>query len=206
MAIAAAGLAGLSIYHLGAEFMDYRPNLPSTVDVAVRADGKSVSSDSSSFSILDQPRVLPAFRFTDEDSHYLSLADFRGRPVLLNIWATWCTPCRQEMPSLDRLQSAIGKSQLLVLPVSIDSQGAAAVKQFYQEFGLKALGVYLDPSGQGSRDLNTVGIPTTLLVDRDGREIGRKIGAADWDSPEMIVFFRKAITQLGAISTKQEEP
>src|SRR5262249_20603324 len=144
-----------------------------------------------SFSFPDQPRDLPTLRFMDADGRDLSLAEFRGRPIVFNIWATLCTPCRQEMPSLDRLQAALGKSQLLVLPLSIDSQGASAVKVFYQELGLKNLDIYLDRSEQASRELATVGIPTTLLIDRDGREVGRKIGAADWDSPDVIDLIRR---------------
>src|SRR5229473_113080 len=124
-------------------------------------------------------------------SNRQSLADFRGRPVLLNIWATWCVPCRKEMPALDRLQTTIDKSKLLVLPLSIDRKGAPVIKQFYEELGLKVLVIYVDQSGKASSELSTVGVPTTLLIDRDGREIGRKVGPAEWDSPEMIALIRE---------------
>lgn len=181
----AAAAAGLALYHYGTEFMTGRANRQ-----PVAADG-SVSSKAFEFSFFDQPRVLPELRFVDGEGHSLSFADFRGRAILLNIWATWCVPCRKEMPALDRLQAAIDKSELLVLPLSIDRQGPPVVKQFYQELGLKSLGIYVDQSGKASGALNAVGVPTTLLVDRDGRELGRKVGPAEWDSPEMIALIRE---------------
>lgn len=150
----------------------------------------STPSGAFELSFLKAPRVLPELRFTDGDAHPLSLADFRGRPVVLNIWATWCLPCRKEMPALDRLQAAFDKSGLAVLPLSIDRQGASVVRQFYREVGLKALGIYLDPSGKVSRDVDVSGVPATLLIDRDGREIARKLGPAEWDSPAMTALIR----------------
>jgi len=133
----------------------------------------------------------PDFTLTLFDGSVLRLEQLRGKVVFLNIWATWCVPCRKEMPALDRLQVAIDKSQLLVLPLSIDRKGVPVVKQFYQELGLRALGIYVDQSGKASSELGAVGLPTTLLIDRDGREIGRKIGPAEWDSPEMIALIRE---------------
>jgi hypothetical protein len=95
------------------------------------------------------------------------------------------------MPALDHLQAEFGASQLLVLPLSIDRQGQPVVRKFYQDLGLTSLGIYVDQSGTASSDLSAVGVPTTLLVDRDGREIGRKVGPAAWDSPEVIAILRK---------------
>jgi thiol-disulfide isomerase/thioredoxin len=187
LALGAASLAGLAVYRVGTQFLNYSIHQSSDTD---QRDG-SGSSNALSFSFPEHPRDLPVLRFTDADGHDLSLADFRGRPIVLNIWATWCTPCRQEMPSLDRLQAALGRSQLLVLPLSIDSQGGFAVKAFYRELDLNNLDIYLDRSAQASRDLATVGIPTTLLIDRDGREVGRKIGTAEWDSLEILELIRR---------------
>lgn len=155
----------------------------------------------SPFVTLDKPRALPEIRFSDGEGRTLSLSDFHGRPVLLNIWATWCVPCRKEMPSLDRLQALFGTSQLVVLPLSIDRQGTPVVTQFYQELGLKNLGTYVDQSGKAPRDLHVVGVPTTLLIDRDGREIGRKTGALEWDGPEMVILIRE---RLGLPSRDQK--
>lgn len=139
---------------------------------------------------LDRPAELPNLAFVDGDERPVSLADFRGRPVLLNIWATWCVPCRNEMPSLDRLQAKFDPSQFLVLALSID-RGIPAVKNFYQELKLKSLGIFVDRSGDSLHLLRAPGVPTTLFIDREGREIGRKIGAAEWDSPESIALLRE---------------
>jgi thiol-disulfide isomerase/thioredoxin len=191
--LAVAGVLGAAVYELGAAFMNFSIHQPSVADLPVAAGGGSASSQVLGFSFLDHPRAVAPLWFSDGEGHDLTLADFRSRPVLLNIWATWCVPCRQEMPSLDRLQSMVGKSQLLVLPLSIDRQGAATVRRFYRELGLKALEIYLDPSANASRDLATVGVPTTLLIDRDGREIGRKIGAAEWDSAAVVELLRRRL-------------
>jgi thiol-disulfide isomerase/thioredoxin len=193
LALGAASLAVLAVYRVGTEFLNYDIHQPSDTDQPVPELDGSGSSNALSSSFPEHPRDLPALRFTDADGHDLSLADFPGRPIVLNIWATWCTPCRQEMPSLDRLQAAVGKSQLLVLPLSIDSQGAFAVKAFYRELDLRNLDIFLDRSAQASHELATVGIPTTLLIDRDGREVGRKIGAAEWDSPEVLELVRRRL-------------
>ena len=196
---AGAGLLGavaaaLALYNYRTEFMIDRSSPQPVVT-------SSASSEAFSFSFFDQSRALPELRFVDGEDHPLTLADFRGRPILLNIWATWCVPCRKEMPALDRLQAAIDKSELLVLPLSIDRQGVPVVRHFYQELGLKALDIYVDQSGKASSALNAVGVPTTLLIDRDGREVGRKVGPAEWDSPEMIALIRD---HLGLLSSERK--
>jgi thiol-disulfide isomerase/thioredoxin len=185
----------------GTAFMAKPVNPQPVAAAQAPTDTESASSDAFKFSFLDQPRTLPELRFVDGEGRALSPGDFRGRPIVLNIWATWCVPCRKEMPSLDRLQAAIDKSQLLVLPLSIDRQGPPVVKQFYDELGLTQLGIYVDQSGNASSALNTVGVPTTLLIDREGREIGRKIGPAEWDSPEMIALIREHL-ELAASKQK----
>lgn len=181
-------LAGFFVYLVAAGFVPPRRQ-PQEAAQDPRGAG-SASSGMLKLSFLPQPRAVPELRFADGDGRPLSLGGFRGRPVVLNIWATWCLPCRKEMPALDRLQAAFGTSRLLVLPLSIDREGAPAVKRFYRDAGLKALGIYLDPSGKASRDVDVSGVPTTLLVDRDGREIARKLGPADWDSPAIMAPIR----------------
>ncbi len=201
--VGAAGLlfalAAFLAYFFGTEFVtpDRQP-----VEAAqdLRARGSS-PSDMFKLSFLTQPRSLPELRFADRGGHPLSLGDFRGRPVVLNIWATWCLPCRKEMPALDRLQAYFDKSRLVVLPLSIDRQGAPVVRRFYQEVGLTALGIYLDPSGKASRDLDVAGVPTTLLIDRDGREIARKLGPAEWDRLATIELIRE---HFGLISNDEK--
>ena len=187
----AFALACASAYYFGLEFLKSTPAQGPFGDTAAEIHSATGSSDTLDAAFLDHPREVPVFQFTDEAGHNLTLADFRGRPIVLNIWATWCVPCRKEMPSLDRLQSLAGKSQLLVLALSIDLQGAPVVKRFYEELGLHALGIYLDPASNSSRELKTVGVPTTLLIDRDGREIGRKIGAEEWDNPFIVAELQR---------------
>jgi len=175
--------AGFAVSRFGPQWVIGRPS-------GLQKAAGSSAGDAFAFTFPDRPRALPALHFEDGAGHAMSLGEFRGRPVVLNIWATWCVPCRREMPALDRLQAEFGKSGLLVLPLSIDRRGAAAVRQFYRDRGLATLGVYIDRSGEAVSDLGAVGLPTTLLVDRDGREIGRKIGPAEWDSPQIAALIR----------------
>src|SRR5215469_273008 len=135
----------------------------------------------------------PEIRFQDDQGHDLTLADFRGRAVLLNLWATWCVPCRQEMPTLDRLEARLGGKDFLVIALSIDRKGVDAVRDFYREVGVEKLAIYLDPSGKGSRGLAIPGVPTTLLIDQEGREVARKMGAAEWDGPEMVSLIQRTM-------------
>jgi thiol-disulfide isomerase/thioredoxin len=145
-------------------------------------------------------RLVPARAFADEAGRSLSLADFKDRAVVLNLWATWCVPCRREMPSLDRLQAKLGGRRFQVIAVSIDKQGTVVVPSFYRELELRSLGIYLDPSGKGPSALGIDGVPATLLIDADGREIGRKLGALEWDSPAVIETLRRT---FGLTDAKQ---
>lgn len=132
------------------------------------------------------PRALPALAFEDEGGRKRTLDEYRGRILLLNLWATWCGPCREEMPSLDRLQRKLAGASFEVVALSIDAGGAAAVRRFYDEIGIRALSVFVDPSTRAAASLGIVGIPATLLIDREGREIGRRVGPAQWDGPEAV--------------------
>jgi len=136
------------------------------------------------------PRPVPNVVFEDAQGRQRTIADFRGKLVLLNIWATWCPPCRKEMPTLDRLQKRLGGPGFEVVALSIDRDGASVVKRFFDEIGVGALSIYVDRTAQVGGDLGIVGLPTTLLIDRDGREIGRVIGPAEWDSPEVMSLIR----------------
>ena len=147
------------------------------------------------FTLHDQPRPLPALRFVDADGREMQLSDFRGKVVLLNIWATWCVPCRKEMPQLDQLQARLGDQDFEIVPLSIDRGGLFVVKSFFNELDLQHLRVFLDQSSAASRELGVVGLPTTLLVDREGRELGRLIGPTEWDGPEIDRTIKSAIAR-----------
>ncbi|OGA22350.1 MAG: redoxin [Betaproteobacteria bacterium RIFCSPLOWO2_02_FULL_67_26] len=138
----------------------------------------------------DAPEPIPDIRFADGNGAPRALSNFRGKVVLLNVWATWCAPCRKEMPALDRLQQKLGGPDFQVVALSIDNGGAAAVRRYYDEIGIRALAVYVDSTAEAAGKLRTLGIPTTLLLDREGRERWRKTGPAEWDSPEIIESLR----------------
>jgi len=129
-----------------------------------------------------QPTAMPEFRFTDADGEEMTLADFKGKTVLLNLWATWCGPCREEMPGLDRLQAELGGDNFEVVALSLDRGGIEASQRFLDQIKVKSLATYVDATGKASKPLRVIGMPTTLLIDADGREVGRLIGPAEWDS------------------------
>ncbi|HEX2114112.1 MAG TPA: TlpA disulfide reductase family protein [Alphaproteobacteria bacterium] len=136
------------------------------------------------------PAPVPPLAFADATGRSVSLDDFKGKLVLLNLWATWCGPCVEEMPSLDRLQAKLGSADFAVLALAMDKQGRALVEPFLAKLGVTNLPMYLDPSGAAIRALKARGLPTTLLIDREGREIGRLEGAAAWDSEAAAAFLR----------------
>jgi thiol-disulfide isomerase/thioredoxin len=144
------------------------------------------------------PKPVPDLNFQDAAGKPLRLADFHGKVVLLNLWATWCVPCRAEMPTLDRLQAQLGGAGFEVVALSIDRSGMKAVDPFFHKIGLAHLARYLDPSGEAAGHLGLLGLPTTLLIDPEGRELGRLVGPAEWDSTEMIAFLRKVVARQPA--------
>lgn len=150
-----------------------------------------------------QPKPVPEIQFQDGEGRNLTLADFHGKVVLLNIWATWCGPCREEMPTLDRLQAKLGGPDFEVVALSIDRQGIPAITKFFGEVEVKHLAMYVDSSAKAAPVLGAVGLPASLLIDRNGREIGRLIGPAEWDSPEMVEFIR---SYLAKSSSQREAP
>jgi thiol-disulfide isomerase/thioredoxin len=136
------------------------------------------------------PQRLAEVQFLGAGPRSHTLVDFRGKVVLLNIWATWCAPCREEMPALDRLQQALGGPDFEVVALSIDSGGMDAVRRFYDEIGIRALAPYVDASMRAGTALRIVGVPTTLLLDREGGERWRKVGPEKWDAPEIVQALR----------------
>ncbi|TGD92265.1 TlpA family protein disulfide reductase [Methylobacterium nonmethylotrophicum] len=135
--------------------------------------------------------------FSDGAGGQASLADFRGKVVLVNLWATWCAPCRQEMPALDRLQNKLGGPDFQVIALSVDRGGISAVNRFYQDVGVRNLPVFVDLLGTVLQKAEATGLPTTLLFDRNGREIGRFAGPAEWDGPRIEAILKSAIARDG---------
>ncbi len=137
------------------------------------------------FTPLDRPLPAPELGLTARDGRTARLADFRGRFLLVNLWATWCAPCVREMPSLERLQARFG-NRLSVLAISEDRQGSAVVEPFLAKLGLERLAIYLDPQDAAQQAFHARGLPTSYLVDPKGRILGLLEGAAEWDSPAML--------------------
>ena len=143
------------------------------------------------------PEEIGDFPFQDKDGKARSLKDWQGRVVLLNLWATWCAPCRKEMPSLDRLQAELGSDRFEVVAVSADRTGIEGAKKFLDQIKVEKLAVYADPSVRIHSGLKAIGMPATLLLDAQGREIGRLVGPAEWDSPEAKALIRAALAAGG---------
>jgi len=140
--------------------------------------------------VHEKPRPVPEISFTDEMGGAINLSDFRDRVIVLNVWATWCFPCREEMPTLDRLQAMFDPRDVAVIALSIDRKGPGPVRKFFNEVGVKNLSAYHDESAQVLRQLGLVGLPGTLVIDRTGREIGRLLGGAEWDDRKTIEFLK----------------
>ncbi|MBI1211389.1 MAG: redoxin domain-containing protein [Alphaproteobacteria bacterium] len=138
--------------------------------------------------------LAPEIKFEDGERHKRTLADFRGGVVVVNFWATWCTPCVRELPSLDRLQGRLKDKGVTIIALSLDRGGVDAVKRFYDENGIRNLGVYVDTTMGTQQAFDIPGLPTTVLIDAKGRDRGRLIGPADWggeDAAELILSASK---------------
>jgi thiol-disulfide isomerase/thioredoxin len=140
---------------------------------------------------------VPGLAFQDAAGKPLFLADWRGRMVLLNLWATWCVPCRQEMPALDALQQRLGSPGFEVVAVNIDTRDPDKPKAWLKEVGIEKLAYYADSTAKTFQDLKEIGrafgMPTTLLVDKQGCEIGTIAGPAEWASDDAIKLIQAAI-------------
>jgi len=145
------------------------------------------------FVVRKSPRDFANLEFKDGAGKELSLKDWRGKVVLLNLWATWCAPCRREMPELDRLQGAMGGDNFEVVAVSIDRKGVGVVEAFLTEIKTENLRIYIDQSSKVARDSEAFGMPTTILIDRNGKELGRMIGPAEWDSNQAKALITAAM-------------
>ncbi|MEM7526142.1 MAG: TlpA disulfide reductase family protein [Pseudomonadota bacterium] len=135
-----------------------------------------------------KPPLEAAFR--DGEGAEMTLADFEGDVVVLNVWATWCPPCRKEMPSIDRLAKAVADDGVSVVALSTDRGGADPVRRFFDEIGVEKLGIYVDKRNKLPREAAVIGLPATLILNREGEEIARLTGDAEWDTPEVIALIR----------------
>lgn len=143
--------------------------------------------------VIEPARPMEPLSFVDDSGAQRTLADFAGRGVVLNLWATWCVPCVAELPALAQLAQAAAPDGIVVLPLSSDRGGAEVVRRFYASHAIRGLDVWLDPRGAVGLALAARGVPTTVIVDRQGRERARLEGAADWAAPEMLAAIRKLV-------------
>jgi thiol-disulfide isomerase/thioredoxin len=130
------------------------------------------------------PKDIAAFSFADGTGAVKDLSNWKGKVVLVNLWATWCAPCRKEMPELAKLQKLMGSNDFEVVAISEDLKGAEASSAFLKESGADNLALYTDQKATALAAIQSVGLPTTLLIDRNGKEVGRLLGPADWASSE----------------------
>jgi len=169
-----------------------RPAVALAAKVAPYARGEVAAVN-----VAKSPLKVPDLTFQDASGKKLDLADFKGRTVLLNLWATWCVPCRKEMPTLDALEQKLGGPDFQVVAVNIDTRDPDKPKAFLEDIGVRKLAYYADPSAKSFQDLKAIGrafgMPTTLLVDPNGCEIGTIAGPAEWASDDALKLIKAAL-------------
>jgi thiol-disulfide isomerase/thioredoxin len=147
-----------------------------------------------------QPYPAPAVSLTDTAGHSVELSELRGKLVIVNLWATWCGPCLREMPSLERLQSRLGE-RIAVVAVSEDRGGNKTVEPFIAKLGLKLVKIYIDPKSDVGHAFGVRGLPTSLLIDREGKVLGRVEGGAEWDGPKILGVIEPLVSADSVVKT-----
>ena len=145
-----------------------------------------------------QPYPAPAISLADTTGQSVELSELHGKLVIVNMWATWCGPCLREMPSLERLQSRLGE-RIAVLAVSEDRGGNKTVEPFIAKLGLKSVKIYIDPKSEVGHAFGVRGLPTSFLIDREGKVLGRVEGAAEWDSPKILGVLEPLLSGDGVV-------
>jgi thiol-disulfide isomerase/thioredoxin len=192
--VAAAAVGAAGIYGIGGLTRNGAPECAPAVALARQA-APLVHGEIAAVKVADAPLKIPDLTFKDGEGRAKSLADWRGRTVLVNLWATWCVPCRQEMPALDQLEAKLGSKDFQVVAVNIDTRDADKPRTWLKEVGISHLAYYADPSAAVFQHLKAIGrafgMPTTVLVDPAGCEIASLAGPAEWASPEALAFLQK---------------
>lgn len=175
--------------------------------VASAADGPPLEGTfGERFKLKDNPQPAPDATFKSRSGETLTLADFEGRVVLVNFWATWCAPCVEEMPTLDALQADLGSDRFTVAAISEDKGGFETVEPFLRDkLNLESLDIYLDTEGKLARAFGLRGMPTTYLVDARGRVVGRLEGVAEWDTEAVKDLIRYYIERANRSETTRTE-
>ena len=149
--------------------------------------------------VSQAPKPPPAISFAGPDGQAMSLASFKGKTILVNLWATWCVPCREEMPALDRLQAELGGPDFQVVAINVDTRNREKPKAWLQENGIRNLAYHADPEGKLLQVLqksgHVVGLPTTFVVDASGCEVALLKGPAEWASSDAVAFMKAALNR-----------
>lgn len=186
------GIAGLKRNGTAADASDCAQTLQIARKIAPFARGEVAAVVPA-----EKPKKLPDLTFRDASGKTVKLSDFQGRTVLVNLWATWCVPCRKEMPALDRLMGDLGGQDFAVVAINIDARDPEKPKKFLAEIGTQKLAYYEDASGSVFQDLKRAGrapgLPTSILVDGKGCEIGHIAGPAEWASEDAIKLVKAAL-------------
>jgi thiol-disulfide isomerase/thioredoxin len=147
--------------------------------------------------VPENPKIVPDLAFLAPDGMPRTLSSMRGKVLLVNLWATWCAPCRKEMPALDKLQAELGSADFEVVAINIDQRNLEKPKTFLQDIGVSRLAYYSDPTAKIFQELKAVdkafGMPTTLLIDKNGCELGYLAGPAEWFSEDAIKLVKAAL-------------
>ncbi|HXW70066.1 MAG TPA: TlpA disulfide reductase family protein [Methylocella sp.] len=191
-ALAVAAL--IAIYALkvpGGKDAALSPACRGAAEVAARLK-PMVHGEVAALLLAARPEPVPSLKFATAEGGTASLEDFRGKTVLLNLWATWCVPCRLEMPALDKLQNLRGSKDFVVVAVNIDTAKLDRPKAFFADNGIKNLVLYTDSRAETFEILKQTGkvfgLPTTILIDKNGCEIGTMAGPAQWDSKDALAL------------------
>lgn len=136
-----------------------------------------------------KPQATPQMEFKGEDDSLYNLSQFKGKVILVNIWATWCKPCLEEMLALDRLQKKLRQHNIEILPVSVDNKSVQEIEVFYDKLKVKHLPILIDQKRSYSQN-DIMGLPSTLILNKEGQEVGRVVGAIDWDSQQVIDYLK----------------
>ena len=202
LAILAGGALGLyGIAHDSGKLVAHTGACAQSLDLAQAVDPLA-HGELAALTLATRPNQLGPIAFDDANGRKTTVAAFAGKTILLNLWATWCVPCRQEMPALDNLQGALGDAKFSVIPVNIDQLRLDKPRAFFKDIEIKNLPFYVDSSADILQALRGKGLPTTVLIGQDGCEIGTMAGPAQWDSREALTLIQRLVAVAPAKSAE----
>lgn len=190
-------LTTIGLVLVGAVYLIGQPQFKGGAEAGHATLAAFAKGEMANFRPLAEPAPVADLEFIEKDGKPVRLSDFRGKVVLLNLWATWCVPCREEMPALDALQGSSGSDKFMVLALNVDQKadrpGLELARNFYRSLNLTHLGLYNDPTAGAGFKVKGFGLPTTLLIAPDGKETGRIVGPAHWNSDDARALIGEAV-------------